>query len=138
VEKSASFRNVPLPKSRLYESARPSTRSNSGSHPSTLFALSTDAKKCCTIKKMKQQCYSSSFCQWKSYTHSFSFVNFMSAKGRPNYVSTFKYHEFNFLFSNTIRLYNDVILLINYTSYRHFFLILSDFVLLFHLVTEWK
>lgn len=49
VEKSASFLNVPLPKSRLYESVSPLTRSNSGFHPSTCFAFSTDAKKCCNI-----------------------------------------------------------------------------------------
>jgi hypothetical protein len=46
VVKSAAFLNVPRPKSRLYESVSPSTRSNSGVHPSSLVAFSIDAKKC--------------------------------------------------------------------------------------------
>lgn len=48
VVKSAAFLNVPRPKSRLYESVRPSTRSYSGFHPSSKVAFSIDAKKCCS------------------------------------------------------------------------------------------
>lgn len=48
VEKSASFRNVPRPKSRLYESVRPSTKLNSGAQSSSVSALAIEVKKCCT------------------------------------------------------------------------------------------
>jgi hypothetical protein len=73
VVKSASFRNVPRPKSRLYESVSPSTRSNSGAQPSSLVAFWIDAKKCCRRRWLR---HSASVTQTTARTsHNFRHMN---------------------------------------------------------------